>query len=295
MFHDVRDLECTKFPERYKLKSFLSKEAFEKRIDYIARNYEVISSEQAIQVDLKKGNNKYAVLTFDDGLLDHYYVYNYLKQRGLTATFFVPVEAVFHNKIVHSHKIQFILAAVEESKLVDDILSNFSNRDELWDRYSKTAWKDNWWTKEMVFVTNFLRKHNEHGFSCKDCADILFRRYVSNDEAAFCKDLYLAKEHVEEIANSNFTIGGHGYTSNSLLLERDFDFDIRESTKVIKQYADFLCFSYPHGGFNEQIKQSLVSNGYSLSYTVNQFTVTELDILDPMEFPRYDAPQRILL
>ena len=35
MFHDIRDLEDTKYPERYKLKSFLRRNQFEFQISKI--------------------------------------------------------------------------------------------------------------------------------------------------------------------------------------------------------------------------------------------------------------------
>jgi hypothetical protein len=188
------------------------------------------------------------------------------------------------------------LAATDEKSLVSQILSNFNNKQDLWEKYSKTVWKNNWWSKEMIFVTNFLRKHNEQNFSCVEYTDKLFRQYVSDDIFSFSDDLYLSQRHVEEISNDdNFVIGGHGYSSNSLLLEKNYKHDISESTKTIKKYTDYLCFSYPHGGYSDEIKESLIENKYQLSYTVNQFTITELDTIDMFEFPRYDGPQSKLL
>ena len=52
MFHDVRDLKDTKYPKRYELKSFLSKDEFEYRIMQIANRYKIISSETALRLDL---------------------------------------------------------------------------------------------------------------------------------------------------------------------------------------------------------------------------------------------------
>ena len=62
--------------------------------------------------------------------------------------------------MIHSHKIQFILAASNEKELVKDILSNFTDNETIWPHFSHTEWKDNWWSKEMIFVTNFLRNYD---------------------------------------------------------------------------------------------------------------------------------------
>ncbi len=73
MYHDVRDTEDTKFPGRYNLKSFLNLEQFEKQVKFIAENYDIISPEDYKFINFNDDNDhKFAILTFDDGLVDHY-------------------------------------------------------------------------------------------------------------------------------------------------------------------------------------------------------------------------------
>ena len=56
---------------------------------------------------------------------------------------------------MNTHKIQFILASADEKIIKDEILSLFDNKEEIWKEYSVTKWKNNWWSKEMIFITNF--------------------------------------------------------------------------------------------------------------------------------------------
>jgi len=294
MFHDVRDFADTNFPNRYKLRSFLTKKQFTHQVGLIKSKYNIIRSTDIHNIDLDEDKNDYAVLTFDDGLSDHFYVYHYLKSIRAKATFLVPTAPVSEQKMIHSHKIQFIIASANEEILVQEILENFTNKKEIWNWYSTTKWKNNWWSKEMVFLTNFLREHNTPSFDNHAYADYLFEKYVGESPREFSRGFYLNESQLEEISNNgDMTIGGHGYTSDNLLLIDDVSSDIKKSYNFVKKYSNDFVFSYPNGGFDESIKGVLRECGCSLSYTVNPMTVTNLDSINYLEFPRYDAPQKI--
>ena len=294
MYHDVRDLEDTKFPERYKLKSFLNVKQFENQIDYIKNNYTIIKSSDILDIDLKEEKKDYAILTFDDGLKDHYKnVYSYLNKHNIPATFCVASRPILEHHIIDSHKIQFILASTDEKKLTDVILhilaKNYDHlKQNIWDKYSISKWKNNWWTPEMVFITNCLRD-NTH------IIDDLFTEYVGIDSEQFSKDLYLNVNEIEEISNNKLmTIAGHGYTSTDLTKVFSPYNDIKKSIEFIKKYTDKIIFSYPNGGYMGVVKYLRELN-CSVSFTTEPKTITELDDFNPLLFPRYDAPQKLPL
>jgi len=294
MFHDIRDISDTEYPNRYKLRSFLDKKQFEHQIDIILKKYTVISSLDIFNLDLKNDSNHYATLTFDDGLSDHYWVYKYLKSINISGTFLVPSSPILNHTVMNTHKIQFILSSTNEKKIVEEILSNFNNKNELWKKYSYTNWKDNWWSEEMIFITNFLRNHKTESFDNYEYSDILFDKYVTKNENDFAKDFYLNTQQIEEMSEY-MIIGGHGDISENLLLIDDVDSDIKKSYDFIKNYNNSFIFSYPNGGFSEDIKSIMRKYGCVLSYTTKQFTITDIDDIDYLEFPRYDAPQKISL
>ena len=66
--------------------------------------------------------------------------------------------------MILSHKIQFILAAVDEKLLVNELLSNFVDGSIIYYKYSTSKWENNIWSKDMVFVTNFLRNYTAPNF-----------------------------------------------------------------------------------------------------------------------------------
>lgn len=295
MFHDVRDLNQTKFPGRYNLKSFIDKKQFNHQLNFINKKYKIISSLDVPNINLEEGNIDYAVLTFDDGLVDHFYVYKELKKLNVSGTFLVPTSPIIDQKMIHSHKIQFILAAQDEKMLTKEILSSFDDAYDLWTKYSHTNWVDNWWTKEMIFITNFLRKYKSENFDNYLYTDYLFQKYVSRDIHSFASDFYLNLNQIEEMGYNNMVIGGHGDSSDNLLLVNDVEADITRSHWFIQHFSDDFVFSYPNGGVNNDIKEVLKRYKCSVSYTVVPQTITSLDSVDYLEFPRYDSPQKIPL
>ena len=294
MFHDIRTENI--YPKRYNLKSFMTQEKFKKCISLINNNYQIIGSDQIKNIDLSDGNNNFAVLTFDDGLRDHYWVSKFLKSIGLTGTFFIPKMPIHELKVIKSHKIQFILASFPEKDIVKEILGLFNSEEssDLWDMYSKTLWKNNWWSKEMIFITNFLRKD----LRAKDMGitDLLFKKYVSVDEESFSKDLYLDIKNIEEMSNNGMIIGGHGNISENMILMKSDEYkqELKESFNFISNWSDDAFISYPNGGYNDEILDHTNEVGFSLGFTTVKQTLTNLDNLNYLELPRYDGAQDVL-
>ena len=90
MYHDVRDLNRSRFPRRYGLKSFIGTQEFDRQLDYISHHYAVITIEHFLAA--VKGTTDLpfnpAILTFDDGLRDHHSeVLRRLRARKFTGAF----------------------------------------------------------------------------------------------------------------------------------------------------------------------------------------------------------------
>ena len=293
MFHDIRNLENTNYPKRYNLKSFLNEKQFKYQVNLIKNKYKIISSLDVKNIDIHNDDNDYAVLTFDDGLSDHFKVYKYLRSLKITGTFLIPKMPIIENKVINTHKIQFILASTDEKIIKDEILGLFDNKEKIWKDYSTTKWKNNWWSEEMIFITNFLRRYNDSNLNHTQLTDYLFDKFVTKDELNFSKDLYLNEKNIEEMSNNGMIIGGHGDVSENLLLIDDYKTDINKSKKFISKYSNEFIFSYPNGGYNDIIKTHMNSINCSISYSINPYTITDLDKIDYLEFPRYDSPQKI--
>lgn len=110
MYHYVRPLKRTRFPSIKGLDAKL----FEEQVSYVQKHYHPISVENLVDAVAGKAAlpENPALLTFDDGLIDHYtYAFPVLAERGLTGAFFPPANAVLNRQLLDVHKIHFILAS----------------------------------------------------------------------------------------------------------------------------------------------------------------------------------------
>jgi len=86
-------------PERFKDKSALSPELFEKQMRFLSRSFfNVVSLKESIEAGSRENLfGSKTVITFDDGYLDHYtQALPILKKYELPATFFISPEKVGH-------------------------------------------------------------------------------------------------------------------------------------------------------------------------------------------------------
>jgi hypothetical protein len=90
MYHRVCPLEDWLFTTCYGFS--VTPNSFEKQVEYLTRNYDVISLSQLLEI-LQRGDippAKSVCFTFDDGYEDNYtYAYPILKRYGVPATFFL--------------------------------------------------------------------------------------------------------------------------------------------------------------------------------------------------------------
>lgn len=302
MYHDIREVTLEYFPKRYELKSFITPDNFRKQILHIKRNYSIISPLEMDDVDLDSGT--YAIISFDDGLSDHYnYGYETLKEFGLSGVFFIPVEAVSERIMFHSHKIQFILSATNEKDVVEEVFATYEREAErfklpetsksaLWDTYKTPLVSDSWWTEEMIFITRFFREHGFYDFRDQMLCQ-LFRKYVCSDEKKFTDDFYLNMAQIKEMISNNMVIGGHGYHSINMKNEIE---DIQTSEIVrthefLKEQvfdgSDFtLFYSYPNGGYTNHSLNLLSTLNCKGAFTTEKKVFTGAEYL---KIPRFDA------
>src|ERR1700733_2186665 len=126
MYHYVRDLERSRFPE---IKG-LSIERFCRQLDFIQSRHTPITVQDLFDAQaFKKALPPDPILlTFDDGYSDHFAnVFPLLDARGIQGCFFPPAQAILEHRVLDVNKIQFILAAVSDvGSLVDQVFSSLS-------------------------------------------------------------------------------------------------------------------------------------------------------------------------
>ena len=291
MYHDIRDVNPNnRFFNRYQNRSFVNVQQFKNQLSYMKDRFQFISPFHIKSALQDKSSTHYAVMTFDDGLIDHYDVLPLLDKYNIMGTFFIPGNVLDKNFIIDSNQVQMLESEVDMHTLAQEILDLLGDeKDEAWEKYSKSKFRVNTWPKEKTFITNCLRDHP------KDLLNPLFRKYISEDYESISNIFYLNENHIKEMVNAGHIIGGHGFASKNLLLFNSDDMrkDLYLTKKFINQYQNKFIFSYPNGRYNDEIVSALQDLSCEYSFTTDDKSLTEFDIYEDLKLPRYCAPQRI--
>ena len=110
MYHYVRDLTRSRYPA---IKGRCTAD-FEAQLDYIERHHTVVRLRDVVAA--ARGERALpeapCVLTFDDGLLDHFEtVFPRLVERGLVGAFFPSARPLRNHVVLDVHKLHFVLAS----------------------------------------------------------------------------------------------------------------------------------------------------------------------------------------
>ena len=120
MYHYVRN-EDKAFPHF----KYLHFDNFRKQLDYFKKCFSLLNKEDFIDVIKNKNeilDQNYIVLTFDDGLIDHYsFVYPELKKRNILGIFFVSTGIYETKEVLNVHKIHYLLGRIEPFAILESL------------------------------------------------------------------------------------------------------------------------------------------------------------------------------
>ena len=306
MYHYVRDLKKSRYPE---IKG-LSFELFKEQIDFLKKNYTILSAYDLFD-SLRTGSNlpsNAALLTFDDGYLDHFqYVFPVLDKKKLSACFFPPVKCIMDRKLLSVNKIHFILASVSDKKrLVDYICQSIDSAEPklglpksefLLNKLAKPSRFD---TADVIFIKRTLQRDLPEEFR-DTLVDNLFHKFVTIDEIAFAQEVYMTMEQVECLQRNGMYVGSHGYdhywlnTLSPFKLEHEIDRSL-EFLKEIGSSTREWIMCYPYGAYNEDVISLLKTKHCTLAVTTeprialwkqdDRLTLPRLDTNDILEIQR---------
>jgi peptidoglycan/xylan/chitin deacetylase (PgdA/CDA1 family) len=295
MYHYVRDLKNSRYPEIKGLDINLFKE----QINYIRKNYYVITMEEVIySIDNKvKIPSKSALLTFDDAYSDHYNnVFPILNKYKLQGSFFVPSKAISEHTVLDVNKVHFILASVDKKEdilnYLKELLKSYKKEYELESfdyYYKKLAQPLRFDTKDVIFIKRLLQVELVEELRLK-IVDALFRKYISISENIFSRELYMNEEQLKDMLRSGHHIGNHGYSHywwdslNKQKMSKELDLSISFLKKLGVDMNNWTA-CYPYGSYDNQSIEMLDKRGCKLAVT------TEVDIATTFKNKRFLMPR----
>jgi peptidoglycan/xylan/chitin deacetylase (PgdA/CDA1 family) len=280
----------------------LPKDDFEEQIQYIKKHYNVISGPELMDVIVEGAPLPSCplLLTFDDGYIDHYTeVFPVLDRENLPGCFFPPAKCVLEHEVLDVNKIHFVLASVPETRMLVEQIFKWIDENQI--RYNLMAHAA-YWEKlakpnrfdpaEVIFCKRMLQR--ELPIELRQVfADKLFRRYVTNDEASFSRELYMDVEQIRVLQRHGMYVGSHGWDHfwlNTISAEQQ-EKEVDQSLMFLKSVrADVgrWVMSYPHGAYDDSLLSVLKARNCTVGLTT-EVGLASIHEISPLTLPRIDT------
>jgi peptidoglycan/xylan/chitin deacetylase (PgdA/CDA1 family) len=293
-YHYVRDVERTPFPG---IKA-LSVADFEAQIDWLQTRFEIIDGptfERAV-IEQSGFDRPAALLTFDDGFVDHYeHCFPLLRSRGLGGVFFLSGATLGHNPaLLNVHKTHFLLSQLGGDRFAKEVVAAIEGegvavsgrgkeREGVY-RYDEAP--DVW----IKHVLNY-----EIPYAVADrILSALFERHIGGTEG-FARELYLSASQVGEMARGGMTFGFHTET-HPVLSRLDRERQRAELCNGPSTIRDLtgqrgVSFCYPYGlahTYNSDTLGVLEECGYTMAFNTTRRGVV-IGQEQRYELPRFDT------
>lgn len=251
--HRIIDAQIPLF-DYYKCQNLTVGE-FSKRIEFILRNYNFISLEEAIGYKRsKKIPANCIVLTFDDGYRDNFTnAFPILKQYRIPATIFLTADYIGTQKVLWHDAITYAIARTQQKRLTLSELGAF----DLSSRVKKI---------ESLLAIKYRIKFFPH----QQKENLLQRIYeVLGFNLACLKDLnlMLSWEEVREMQDSGL-ISFQSHSASHAILTKipagQAEQEILKSRAIIEEKTKRAVntLSYPNGWYNEELKAIVKKLGF---------------------------------
>lgn len=211
------------------------------------------------------------LLTFDDGVRDHYInVFKILRDRSLSGLFFVLARDETEGLIL-AHKIHFLLASLGLAGLREAVWEKLNSEQRERFTQAEQRYRRKYPPVSPEARINLLKAVLQRDLSPEvdTLLGDLFEEHVGS-ESETARNYYLNLEQIGEMAAGGMHFGGHSHSHPW------FDWvDAGNRTAEISASAEWLrkiepepwAFAYPYGGFSKDAPQLLKAHGFVAAFT----------------------------
>jgi peptidoglycan/xylan/chitin deacetylase (PgdA/CDA1 family) len=271
MYHYVRDPGATRFPGIRALPPAL----FEQQLDWLEAHHTLVTPERfqdAVDGRAPLPPNA-ALLTFDDGFIDHYEtVFPILRARGLSGIFFASyVASGPRPMLLGVHKTHCLLGALGPETFGRAVLEECRmslSRDAA---HAGVFGRDPWEDVGERAIKHLLNYELPYGDADR-VLDDLFARHIG-DAAVIARAFYLDEQMMAEMARGGMVFGYHTRTHRMLsrLSTDEQEAELRDGAAWIRAITGqvHVPFCYPWGGrgtYTAETIRILRDTGYALAF-----------------------------
>ena len=271
---------------------------FQNHLSMLQKNYHVISLKDALSISTgEDGFNKKNIgilITFDDGLSDHYTAAKILSELNISAIFFIPTCILEEKLPANPIIIHYTIAVFGIEKFLKEFRESLVNNkldSKLFDlQYSKS--KDNLGETISRIKSTFKYKLGYYD-SRKILLDI-YKNLFSSEYKNMLSTIHLTESQIREMLEMGHHVGTHTYSHISVaateLNSDDFIKEIISPKNYLEQKFNTKVnsFSYPFGGKNDCLSSSELikkTSEYNLAFTVEEILNTRNT--SPYQLGRY--------
>ncbi len=298
MYHYVRDRVQNLPYFRY-----LHIDEFCKQLDYFQSNFYFPSRAEFLDIvkGVKPVPENGIILTFDDGLKDHYdYAYKELKKRGLWGIFYIPTGMYTHDEMIDTQRIQHLNGRHGGAQILEwlqEMVEPHMIQHEKVEEFRQTTYEfqnNDSKTLEAKRILNYYLAHEWR----KKILDRMMSDTV--DEKEMIKSLYLSFDEMKEMADNGMIMGGHTITHPALskLTRAQQKVEIEECLSFVHgiiDQKDVKTFCYPYGRkstYTDETIQILKDNNVDFTFAVEHRDIAQDDIQSHIHaLPRWDCNQ----
>jgi len=271
----------------------MSVKTFESQLDKLSQQHTFVTwpdVRMALQ-EKKPLPSSACLLTFDDGVCDHYLnAFRILHQRNLSGLFFV-MDRCDSEGFILAHKIHFLLAKLGLAGLREAILEKLNSLQKEQFVQAEKKYKLKYPPVSPDRRINLLKAVLQRDLSAEvdPVLSDLFETHVGSEKET-ARNYYLNPEQIREMSAGGMHFGGH---SRSHPWFDWIDADARMTE--IKASADWVqqfesgpwAFAYPYGGLSDDSSNLLKEHGFIAAFT----TQTQLRHANPYFIGRLDGEE----
>ena len=271
----------------------MPRKTFEAQLDELAKQHTFVTwpdVRAALQAE-KDLPSSACLLTFDDGVCDHYLnAFKILRKRNLSGLFFI-LDRCEDEGLTLAHKLHFLLAKLGLPRLRDAIWEALHM--EQRERFTQAEKKYQLKYPPVSFDRriNLLKAVLQRELSAEvdPVLSDLFESHIG-PEKQMAETYYLNTEQIHVMSANGMHFGGHSRTHPW------FDWiDAEARTKEIKASAGWIrqfepgpwAFAYPYGGLSDDSPTLLKEHGFVAAFT----TQTHIRHTHPYYIGRLDGEE----
>ncbi len=267
---------------------------FERQVDFLSKNFKIVSVGQVFNSVQKSAAGKFCAITFDDGLKGQYNnavpILNKYRVRG---TFF-PITSTFEGRLPATHKIHVLLSHSSSLELINifhvfirefypdlEIVYSIPTDKRLFERRQH----------EDISTANF----KETMIGLPEDIKGRFLRYCFKmmrlEEEKLSGEIFMSKNQIVDLCSQGMEIGSHSHGHYSMVVA-SLEFlkkDIQLSRDILSKVSgkEISIFSYSHGHYTAYSSEILREMGFQYAVTIEPRVVLKED--KPLLLPRYDT------